>query len=644
MGKKRTEKIAKKSAPATVQPVSRFSWQPGAPWIPLALVLAVTFVVFLPSLSNDFVNWDDDRNVYGNANLEAFDWAHVKAIFTSTVIGGYNPLTILTFALEKHFFGLNPKVFHFDNLLLHLICVVLVYRLLLKLNLSTWAAALGALLFGIHPMRVESVAWVTERKDVLYGAFYLAALLVYVRYLRENYAKKFFWLALVLFIFSLFAKIQAVALPLSLLAVDYYFKRPPRLKLLVEKIPFFALSLLVGGLGIVLLSHAKTLHDIPGYGLAARLLIGAYSFCIYLVKFVAPYELAPLYPYPGTLPREFYLAPPLVIGLAGFLVWAYRRTQIAIVFGFAFFIVNIVFVLQILGAGQGFLADRFSYLPYFGLIFLVTKLYDALVSQPATRTIVRWAAGVYLSVLAVMTWNQCHIWKNSETLWTHVIKDDPQIAMPYGNRAFYRRNHGQIQQALDDYEKGLRFAKNKSALHNSRGKLFFDIGQTEKAIAEYTAAIKEKPEFAEAYINRGAAYAKLKQYDVSLADLNRGLELDPNSAEGYFNRTFLYAQTKKFELAMPDYDAYLKLKPSNAAMWYERALAKGNLARHAESIPDFNAAIRLEPAKGIYYLERSRAYRSLGKMREALADAQTAKARGAPVEESYLQMLEQGGR
>ena len=550
MGKKRTEKNVKKSAPTTVQPTRQFRQPSRAPWLPVALVLAVTFVVFLPSLSNDFVNWDDDVNVYENTNLKAFDWAHLKAIFSSTVIGGYNPLTILTFALEKHFFGLNPKAFHIDNLLLHLICVLLVYRLLLKLNLSTWGAALGALLFGIHPMRVESVAWVTERKDVLYGAFYLAALLVYVRYLKENYAKKFFWLALILFIFSLFAKIQAVALPLSLLAVDYYFKRPFGLKVLLEKIPFFALSLLVGGLGVVLLSHAKTLQDVPGYGLPARLLIGAYSFCIYVIKFVVPYQLSPLYPYPGTLPWEFYVTPLFVVGLAGFLVWAYRRQQISLVFGFGFFIVNVIFVVQILGAGQGFLADRFSYIPYLGLFFLVAKLHDSLAAKTTTRTFVRIASVSYLAVFAMITWNQCGIWKNGETLWSHVIKDDPKTAMPYGNRAFYRRNHGQTQQALDDYEKALRFAKDKSTLHNSRGKLFFDIGQTEKGIAEYTEAIQQKPDFAEAYVNRGAAYARLNQYELALADFNRGLQLDPEAANGYFNRSFLYAQMKKFDLAI----------------------------------------------------------------------------------------------
>ena len=494
MGKKRTEKIAKQTESTSVKPASRLPVPARVRWQPLAFVLAVTFVVFIPSLSNGFVNWDDDINVYENAKLAAFDWAHIKAIFSSTVIGGYNPLTILTFALEKHFFGLNPKVFHIDNLMLHLVCVAFVYRLLLKLNLSVRGAAVGALLFGIHPMRVESVAWVTERKDVLYAAFYLAALLAYVRYLQTNYAKKFFALALVLFVFSLFAKIQAVALPLALLALDYYFKRPLRLNLILEKIPFFALSILVGGLGIYLLAHVEALKGHEAFNLLDRLLIGAFSYFIYLLKFVIPYKLAPLYPYPTELSWTFYLAPVLMFGLAWWLVRAYRRQDLATVFAFTFFTVNIVFVLQVLGAGQGFLADRFTYVAYFGLMFLVAKLFDAAQGKMPAKLLSRVGAAGALMVFGVMTWHQCGIWKNGETMWTHVIESGAQTALPYGNRAFYRRNHGQTQKALDDYEQALRFTKSdKAKLHNSRGKLFFDIGQTDKAIAEYDASIQANP-------------------------------------------------------------------------------------------------------------------------------------------------------
>src|SRR5262249_49355350 len=163
--------------------------------------------------------------------------------------------------------GLSPKLYHVDNLLLHLVCVFFAFVLLRMLKVSTWAAIFGALLFGVHPMRVESVAWVTERKDVLYSAFYLGALIAYVRYLQTNFVKKYYFVALVLFAFSLFAKIQAVALPLSFLALDYLFKRRLRLKLVIEKVPFFLMSLAVGCIGVFLLSKSETLKDDSGFGL-----------------------------------------------------------------------------------------------------------------------------------------------------------------------------------------------------------------------------------------------------------------------------------------------------------------------------------------------------------------------------------------
>src|SRR5206468_290810 len=230
-------------------------------------------------------------------------------------------------------FGLNPRVFHFNNLLLHLICVALVFYFLLKLKVSVWGAALGALLFGIHPMRVESVAWITERKDLLFGAFYLAALLAYVGFLQANYAKAFFWLALVFFVGALFSKIQAVALPLSLLALDYYFRRPLRLNLVLEKIPFFALSLLVGGLGVRLLSKSETWKDETGFGLFDRLLIGAHSFCVYLGKLFVPHPLAAAYAYPERLTSSYYLAPLGILALAYGGYRAFQRKDYAFVFG-----------------------------------------------------------------------------------------------------------------------------------------------------------------------------------------------------------------------------------------------------------------------------------------------------------------------
>ena len=271
-------------------------------------------------------------------------------------------------------------MFHLDNLLLHLICVFLVYRLLLELGLSPSASAFGALLFGIHPMHVESVAWITERKDVLYSAFYFGALLAYIRYIREG-SRKLYVTAFVLFAFALLAKIQAVTLPLSMLLLDYYFKRPVPRKLLREKVPFFVLAIAVGILGVWMLAKTGTLNPLGHMTVLGRLFLGAYAFWVYVIKAVIPYRTWPLYPHAAPAWALFATA----LATIAFVPWlwrAYRRGQRAIVFGFLFFAANVVFMLQILSAGATFLADRYPYVAYFGLFFLGAKVFDLIKPRP----------------------------------------------------------------------------------------------------------------------------------------------------------------------------------------------------------------------------------------------------------------------
>ena len=650
--------------------------------LPAVVALAITFIAFAPSLSNGFVNWDDNLNIYENKNIEALDGAHVKAMFGETVIGGYNPLTILTFAVERHLAGLNPKLYHVDNLILHLICVLLVFVFLRQLKINTWGALFGAVLFGLHPMRVESVAWATERKDVLYATFYLGALVAYVRYVQSSFALRYYLIALGLFVFALFAKIQAVALPLSFLALDYYFTRTGRrketvssngqpqkksqsllasaaTKLLIEKIPFFLMSLAVGSIGVLLLSKSKTLEDHTGFGLIEHLLLGAYSFVIYVIKVVAPYTLCAVYPYPGTLSLEFYIAPLGVLALLALAWWAHKRGHRAVVFGIAFFVVNIVFVLQILGAGQGFVADRFTYVAYLGLFFIAAHVFETLLANKQWSGFAQAAAAACVVVFGVMTWKQCAVWRDGETLWTSVMRQYPKDPLAYGQRGFYyrtiaaRSNAATAQRyynlALRDYDRAAeildaapgKFTKDKVTVHNSRGKTLFDMGRTEEAIADYTKALEFDATYAEAYINRGAAYGKSGKTELALADFNKGIELDPKAANGYFNRSLLYSEMKKFDLAIRDHDSYLQLNPGNISILYERAVAKRALGRPMDAIADFNECLRLDPNQPDIFLERSRAWQDLGKKDEALRDAKLAKANGIKVDDIYLQQLQQ---
>lgn len=604
--------------------------------VPMLIALVVTLVVYIPSLSNEFVNWDDDVNIIENTNLEVFNWESVKNIFHPVkghVIGNYNPLTIFTFAVEKHLVGLNPTLYHVNNLILHLLCVFLVFRLMLLLKMSPVSAMFVALLFGIHPMRVESVAWITERKDVLFGAFYLGALCLYTKHVLSNQKeKKWYWLALLLFVFSLLSKIQAVALPLTMLAIDYYLKRPLKFNLIIEKIPFFLLSLTFGLLGIYTLSLQGSLSDdVTQYNFFDRLLIGGYSWCVYLIKAVVPYKMVAMYPYPKFLTWPFYIAPVVGIGTVVAAFWAYKKEYTGIVFGFLIFFFNIVFMLQILGAGQGFLADRFTYIPYLGLFFIAGYYLDVFNNKNAKAGVyLKYGLVVFLALSAFLSVKQIKTWENGETLWTHAINNLETTTLPHGNRGFYYRTKKQYQKAIADYNEAIKI-KPKGDLYNSRGKTYFDMGQVAPAIKDYREAIKLKPDQAEFHVNLGAALGAQGDLQAALQSLNAGVAADPEFANAYLNRSLALSQLDDFPGALQDINKYLSLKPYNAEMWYEKGLISRFMGQHQESVNALTEAIRLEP-RDVFFYQRGRTYAAMNNAAAAKQDLLNAQRMGVKIE------------
>ena len=304
----------------------------------IAISLVITTLVYMPSINNDFVNWDDDVNVYENENTTGLTSDNIKKIFSEDVIGNYNPLTILTFAAERHFAGLNPQVMHINNLLLHLLCVLLIFTILVQLKLNPLWATVGALLFGIHPMRVESVAWITERKDVLFGVFFLAAIWQYLLWIRKEDRKLWRYILItILIILSLLSKIQAVAFPLAVLCIDYWMNRPINWKLVIEKIPFFLLSLVTGLIGVFMLTDQGSIDSSSDiFGFVDRIFIASFTLVTYLYKLIIPYPLSPLYPYPHELGWFHYISILMPIGLLGLLYWSFKKAR-PIFFGLLFF-------------------------------------------------------------------------------------------------------------------------------------------------------------------------------------------------------------------------------------------------------------------------------------------------------------------
>jgi tetratricopeptide (TPR) repeat protein len=605
-------------------------------WIRGGLFIAIlTFLFYSQTFRFDFVNWDDYVNIYENQNVVHFN---VKGIFSEHIMGNYNPLANLTFALEYMIVKDNPKLYHINNAILHIVCTLLVFIFMKNLGLSFWASFLVSLLFGIHPMHVESVAWITERKDVLFTTFYLLSLLYYIAW-RRNRKLALYLASILLFILSLMSKIQAVALPLSLLLVDYWFDKKLSWKTLANKIPFLFLSLITGLVGVYFLQKHGSLDVGASLPLLQRLFIGSYSYMVYIIKSIVPYQLSAFYPLPGKLTSIYYLSmiPALAIALGA--VATYKTNRI-FTFGILFFTVNIMFMLQIIGAGAGFIADRFTYIPYIGLFLLyafwVEHLFDRY--QNLKILLITIITG-YLMIISVQTVKQIKVWENGETLWMNVIKKQPYAILGYNNLANYYNQNDEHDKALKYLNMSIKMQPLQADVLKDMGKIFHIKGDLDKALENYNRSISIDPDNTEVYANRGAVFGSKGEFENAINDLTKVLMEKPENTNALSNRGFAYFQIKEFEKAIADYREYLQLKPGDAEIINLTGLCYAGLKDFDRAILQYDSAIQIEPAKGLFYYNRSLAYNSLGNTEKALTDARRAQELGMSVNPRYLEML-----
>lgn len=599
------------------------------------LILIITFLIFSPAIQYDFVNWDDDVNVYKNENVTNFN---VKRMFSESVIGGYNPASTLSLAIDYKLANGEPWLFHFNNILLHVLCTLLVFVLLKRLEISFFITIIVTILFGIHPMRVESVVWITERKDVLFGLFYLLSLVLYVDFAKSK-KSVFLLFSLVAFIFSLLSKIQAVTLPLSLLLIDYWLNRKFNFRLIIEKIPFFALSLITGLVGIYFLRQQGSLETGEVFPFHQRIFIGSYSFMVYIVKSVYPFNLSALHPYTSKLNMLYYLSmiPAILIAIIPF--FTFKKNKF-LAFGILFFIANIVFMLQVLGAGQGFLAERFTYIPYIGLFLIYAKFAEKLLNDfYQYKTTIYSILGVYLIVLMVITVNQRNTWKDSISLWNNVIEKYPTNSMAYNNLGHYYRQQNQYENALKNYNLAIQNDPENDMAYANRGKVWFDQGQVDKALDDYNKSIELDNKDAETFSNRGAAHGMNKEYDNALADLDYALKLENNNLNALSNRGFVYYNRGEFQKTIQDYNRYLQLKPNDADILNTVGLCYSNLKDFDKAIAAFSKCIVINPQQGAFYNNRSYSFNSKGDKANALKDALKAQNLGYKVPENYINFL-----
>jgi len=334
-------------------------------YLGMSAILLITFLVYLPALHNNLLNWDDNAYITDNLLIRTIN---LKDIFSRFVMGNYHPLTILVLAVEYKLFGLDAVGYHAVNISLHLINTMLVCYTVLLLSDKIIIALVAALLFGVHPLHVESVAWAAELKDLLYTLFFLASYIFYLKYIKIRQTK-FLFIALLLFLLSLLSKAMAASLPAVLLLTDYFKGRKINVKVILEKVPFL---LLAGILGIVAVFAQKgAIQDIDIFTFPQRMVFACYGFVSYLFKTVLPVNLSAYYPYPiksGSNIPVFFYSYLLLFIIFSFIVFHSLKHTKKLFFGIAFFAITVFLVLQLLPVGNAIMADRYSYIPTIGIL------------------------------------------------------------------------------------------------------------------------------------------------------------------------------------------------------------------------------------------------------------------------------------
>jgi len=436
----------------------------------IALICLITFICFSKSVHNEFTNWDDDAYVTKDEYIKAFTPENIKAILTEDITqNNYHPFCMLSLAVNFHFSQLNPEAYYVTNIVIHLLNVILVFFLFFELGARLkltdaakyFIASLGALLFGIHPMHVESVSWIAERKDVLYCFFYVAALLTYLKFLSEQKAK-WYWITFALFLSSCLSKPMGVVFPMSLICIDFLLQRKLDKQLVKEKIVFFLFAFLLGVLAFYTQNKAGTIASFSKLTLPERIMYATYGYDMYLAKVFNPTYLSTFYPYPyryvtGYLPGIYYAAPFLAIGIPAAVLYVTYKMNTAYfnvaAFGMGFFTVNVMFVLQFISVGAAIMADRYSYVSYIGFFFMIPYfLYELMQRLPSLKTAVYAIATLAVLLLGYGCYQRTDVWHNAETLCSDAIEKYPLRALlSYKWRGNYYRDQGDFDKALKDY-------------------------------------------------------------------------------------------------------------------------------------------------------------------------------------------------
>jgi tetratricopeptide (TPR) repeat protein len=605
-------------------------------------IVVLIWIVFGQTLTHDFVNYDDKTYVYDNSLVKAGLTLHGLAqAFVDVQTSNWHPLTIISHMIDCQIFGLKAGAHHFTNVLLHTVAVILLFVFLVKATARFWESVFVTAIFAIHPLRVESVAWVAERKDVLSAVFFFLTLLAYIRYARAKSLGRYLTMS-ILFACGLMSKPMLVTTPLVLLLLDYWplqrlvdFKSLRHLAL--EKLPLFGLSLGSAIVTFVLQEHS--MGSIPQLPLSWRVENALVSYVIYLWQMIWPKDLVCFYPHPEDSLSlwQVALAAAFLIAMT-WLAFAVRRTRPYLIVGWLWYLIMLLPVIGIVEVGLQSHADRYTYLPQIGIYFAITWLV-ANAAIPYSKQILASAAAVVVVALSACSWKQTTFWRNSETLWTHALAVTKNNDVALTNFANWFAERGELDNALSYFQRALaihadgahqHYNLSLAVIHDDIGNVLTRMGRLNDAIDHFREALKFRPDYPDAHYNLGVVLFQKGEIDAAMTEWRAVLSVYPNDSVARIGLANAFVQKGLFRDAVANYQSALKVEPDSV-------LALNNLAWLLSAGPDdsvrngaaaVDLALRLNRVSNYsnpsFIRTLAAAYAEAGQFDKAIETAQTA--------------------
>lgn len=677
----------------------------------LIIILIVTFITYFQILDFGFIKWDDDTQITENNFVKNFDWLSISHNLHQE---RYTFIPLTVFSLIFKFFGNNPLPFHFISLIFHLLNILIIFLLTKKITGNVKIVLLTTLLFALHPFRVESVAWISELKDLMFTFFSLIGFIFYIKYLQNN-KLKYFVVASICILLASFSKIQGLIVPFSLFLFDLYYKRKFSFELIFEKIIllfsiflFFQVktyiilgvvitfyyifknkpikiniskkNVIITLSSLLLITLCYTLYYLifnkaglwaqnnisqNSFSIIERFFLAGFALWFYISNFIFPYKINAVHPYPtrlidGTLPSEYYFSSIfliVVLAISLFIVVKRKKISNLIPFGWFFFLFNISIVLHFIPIeGRLVVADRYSYLAYFGLFIMASEVAEKYIIFHIKKYVL-FVFIILLSILSISTYNRCSVWKDTKSVFTDVLQKDSKVPFAYlnlatiylnqqnidsamlcynqsikldsinptvyFNRAFAFDMIGKNIEAVNDFKKVLQFDKNnlyKAVVYSYLGESYRKIGNDSLAINYYNLALKEDTVLSIGYNNRGTYFLNKNKLNEAIADFEKAIKINKYNYQALNNYGWVLTLQGKFNEASKYYNNSLEINSNYYYTYNNRGYNEFLLNNINSAIFDYNKALQINPYFTQAYLNRGWAYATSKNYKGAIDD------------------------